>query len=257
MFGYTTLAVEAPLIITAVVSIVAGLIVGIAIKFWLEKTRRTTFEKELNAERAAAEAEAAKIIAQGEANAKSEAIAHREKFDNETAQTRKELKSDEASLSKRKDLLDQKFETLNSKERSLQATDKAVREKEKSLVEKDQHLNELVARQKTQLLKIADLSREQARDELFQRIEKDMEQECAVLIQKRLDEAKETADIEGREIVISSIQRYAAEHTYDSTISTVDIPSDDMKGRVIGREGRNIRAFEKVTGVDVIVDDTP
>jgi ribonuclease Y len=84
-----------------------------------------------------------------------------------------------------------------------------------------------------------------------------MEQECGLLIQKRLQEAKENADVEAREIVVSAIQRYAADHTYESTVSTVDIPSDDMKGRVIGREGRNIRAFEKATGVDVIVDDTP
>jgi len=84
-----------------------------------------------------------------------------------------------------------------------------------------------------------------------------MEKETAKIIERRLNEARETSEAQAREIIISAIQRYAADHTTDSTVSTVDIPSDDMKGRVIGREGRNIRAFEKATGVDVIVDDTP
>jgi len=118
-------------------------------------------------------------------------------------------------------------------------------------------LNELVAQQKSQLLKVANLSPEEAKDLLLNRIEKDMERESAQLIQRRLEEARESADGQAREIIISAIQRYAAEQTCESTVSTVDIPSDEMKGRVIGREGRNIRAFEKATGVDVIVDDTP
>ena len=120
MYGYQVLATDIglPQIITGGVCLFLGLAGGIIICNWLKKAGRVTFEKELKAERAAAEAEAAKIIAQGEAGAKSEAIARREQFDKETAETRRELKKDESSLSKRKDALDQKFETLNSKERS-------------------------------------------------------------------------------------------------------------------------------------------
>jgi ribonuclease Y len=98
---------------------------------------------------------------------------------------------------------------------------------------------------------------EEARRQLLEQVEKDMEQETARLVDRRLDEAREQAETEAREIILQAIQRYAAEHTSETTVSAVDIPSDDMKGRVIGREGRNIRAFEKATGVDVIVDDTP
>jgi len=98
---------------------------------------------------------------------------------------------------------------------------------------------------------------DQARETLLSQVEKDMEQETSHLISRRLDEARETSEQQAREVIVTAIQRYASDHTSDRTVSTVDIPSDDMKGRVIGREGRNIRAFEKATGVDVIVDDTP
>jgi len=101
------------------------------------------------------------------------------------------------------------------------------------------------------------MSVDEARNVLLTRLSEEMEKEAAELIERTITDARETAEKKSREIVVTAIQRYAAEHTCDTTVSTVDIPNDDMKGRVIGREGRNIRAFEKATGVDVIVDDTP
>jgi ribonuclease Y len=223
----------------------------------LDKIRRVKTEKELATLRLAAEAEAQKIIAQAESQAKTEFIKNREKFDAETETKRDELRTEEKRLSKREDIVDQKLETLNTKERMLDAAENALSEREKALAAKDRHLNEVIAQQKSQLLKVANLSMEEAKNLLLARIEKDMEKESAQLIQKSLEQARETAESQAREIIISAIQRYAAEHTCDSTVATVDIPSDEMKGRVIGREGRNIRAFEKATGMDVIVDDTP
>jgi len=241
----------------AIAGCLAGVLAGFALRFWVEKSRRAATDKELQAARLASEAEAQKILAQAEAKAKSEFIARREQFDKETEDTRQELRAEEKRLAKRADLVDQKLETLNTKERMVDAAEKGVLEKEKALAAKDRHLNELIGHQKSQLLKVANLSMEEAQGMLLQRVEKDMEHETAQLIQKRLEEAQDSAETQAREIVVSAIQRYAADHTCDSTVSTVDIPSDDMKGRVIGREGRNIRAFEKATGVDVIVDDTP
>ncbi len=237
---------------TIVGVIVAGLVVWI-----LGRARVSSTEKAVDAMKTAAEADAQKIIAQAEVNAKSELIRMREKFDTETNSTRQELRSEEKRMAKRSDMIDQKLETLNSKERTLESAEKAINEREKSLANKDRHLNELIAHQKSQLLKVANLSEEEARKQLLQQVEHEMEGETAELIQKRLTEAQESAEDQAREIIISSIQRYAGEHTSETTVSTVDIPSDEMKGRVIGREGRNIRAFEKATGVDVIVDDTP
>ncbi len=223
----------------------------------LERARRRRTEQELDALRRSAEIEAENIIAKAESEAKSEFIRQREQFDGETKAARQELRAEEKRLAKREDLIDQKLETLHSKERTLEAAQNAINEREKGLAGKDKQLNELIARQKSQLLKVANMSTDEARQVLLGQVEKDMEREIAEFISKRIEEARETADTQSREIIITAIQRYAAEHTCESTVSSVDIPSDDMKGRVIGREGRNIRAFEKATGVDVIVDDTP
>lgn len=115
----------------------------------------------------------------------------------------------------------------------------------------------MLARQKNQLLKITAMSVEEAKEILLKRLEEECEHEMSALIARKFEETNETVVEKSREIISTAIQRYAAEHTCEVTVSTVEIPSDDMKGRIIGREGRNIRAFEKATGVDVIVDDTP
>jgi ribonuclease Y len=244
-------------VVLLLVGIALGGGIAAGVILLLKRTRQTSFERELETRKAAAVAEAQKTVAQAEAQAKSEFIRRREQFDAETESTRQELRAEEKRLSKREDMTDQKLDTLNTKERMLETAEKAITEREKSLIAKDRQLNELIAQQKSQLLKVANLSTEEAKELLLARVEKDMEKETAQLIQRKLEEARETAEAQAREIIVSAIQRYAAEHTCDTTVSTVDIPSDDMKGRVIGREGRNIRAFEKATGVDVIVDDTP
>ena len=229
----------------------------VAVMKVLEKSRRASAYKELEAAKVASEAEAQKIIAQAKAEAQGEFIQRRDKFDKETETTRNELRSEEKRLSKREDMVDHKLDTLNAKERMLDTGEKALTEREKSLAVKDRQLNDLIAQQKAQLLKVANLSMDEAKGIVLEQVEKEMERETAQLIERRLEEARETSEAQAREIIVSSIQRYAAEHTSERTVSTVDIPSDDMKGRIIGREGRNIRAFEKATGVDVIVDDTP
>jgi ribonuclease Y len=244
-------------IVMIVLAALIGGAIGFGVMKWVQHVRRATLLQEQNAARLTAEAEAQKILAKAETDAKSEFIRRKEQFDSETETARQELRSEEKRIAKREDLLDQKLESLTAKERVLEASEKAVAEREKSLVAKDRQLNDLIAQEKTELLRVSNLTMDQAKDMLLGRIEKDMEREASQLIEKRLEEARDTAETQAREIIITSIQRYAAEHTSDSTVSAVDIPSDDMKGRVIGREGRNIRAFEKATGVDVIVDDTP
>ena len=259
MDAYVTLLAQGSPLTTTQLLISAVMLVvltGLAMKL-VDWSRRASANKAMAAGEAAAEAQAQKIVAQAEAEAKSKLIEQREQFDRETEGARKEFRTEEKRLAKREDLIDQKLETLNTKERMLDTGQKALAEREKSLANKDRHFNELIAQHKGQLLKVAQLSMDEARAMLLERVEKDMEQETGELIQRRIEDAKDKADVEAREIIVTAIQRYAAEHTAEATVSTVDIPSDDMKGRVIGREGRNIRAFEKATGVDVIVDDTP
>ncbi len=242
---------------TALIGVIVLFVATVTVVLLMQRTRKASFEKELAMRRAASEAEAAKIVAQASAAAEQENVARRERFDKQTQSTRDELRAEEKRLSKRADLADQKLETLQSKERMVTTAQNALVERERGLATKDRQLSDLIAHQKSQLLKVANLTEEQAREQLLQRIEKDMEHDVAAIVQGKIDQANEAGEKEAREIIVHAIQRYAADQTCESTVSTVDISSDDAKGRVIGREGRNIRAFEKATGVDVIVDDTP
>jgi ribonucrease Y len=197
------------------------------------------------------------IRQKGELEAKAELVRRSEKFEREATEIRNELRESERRLAKREDNMERKLEALAGKERAVDTANRRLVEQEKALGVRDKQLTDTIAQQKAQLLKVANMSMEEARELLLQRIEKEVEKDAANLIEKRYNDAKEQAANKAREIIITTIQRYAAEHTSDYTVSTVDIPNDEMKGRVIGREGRNIRAFEKATGVDVIVDDTP
>ncbi|MFQ6048540.1 MAG: Rnase Y domain-containing protein, partial [Phycisphaerae bacterium] len=240
-----------------VLAVLAGIVGTYGVLHVLGKAKRAAAEREAQHVLEQARSEASRIVKQAEVDAKAEFIRRTEQFERDTAQTRNELRQIERRLSKREDNLEKKLDTLATKERSLELSDRQLRERAKAVEAKDKQLGETLAQQRAQLLRIAGMSQEEARATLLSKLEAELEQEAAGLIERRITEARETAEKKAREIIVTAIQRYAAEHTCDSTISTVDIPSDDMKGRVIGREGRNIRAFEKATGVDVIVDDTP
>jgi ribonuclease Y len=192
-----------------------------------------------------------------EVEAKAEFYKRKEEFDRECTAVRNELRETERRLEKREDTLDQKLETLNTKERTLENRDKAVARRESVIAQNEKESAELLAKHKEELLRIGRMSESDARDGLMKRLEMEMEQDIGTFIQKKLAAAGEEAESKAREILTTAIQRYAAGHTAETTTAAVDIPGDEMKGRIIGREGRNIRAFEKATGVDVIVDDTP
>jgi len=245
---------EIALIFVAGLGLVVGTVVAMKL---LERGRRATLEKEFRALEAAAEAEAKRTVAEAKASAEAEYISRRERFDEETRATRTELRSEEKRLSKREDLIDQKLETLHARERINESAQQALKEREDALAAKDRQLNDLIAQQRTQLMRISGFSEEQARQMVLERLEREMEQETAEIVRQKLDLARETAEQEAREVIVRAVERYAADQTVEATVASVEIPSDDVKGRVIGREGRNIRAFEKATGVDVIVDDTP
>jgi ribonuclease Y len=189
--------------------------------------------------------------------ARQEQLRHKEQFEREHEKERQELKTLEQRLTKREDTLDRKLDTLAMKEKHLDELEARLTRRDKNVAEKEQQLDQSLKEQKERLLQIAALSQEQAKELLLRRVEDECRQEAGALVQKITEQAQEEAKDKSRQIIIQAIQRYAAEHTSDHTVSTVTIPSDDMKGRVIGREGRNIRSFEKATGVDVIIDDTP
>ncbi|HYO11436.1 MAG TPA: ribonuclease Y [Tepidisphaeraceae bacterium] len=192
-----------------------------------------------------------------ELSARQQQLKLKEQFERENDSARKKLEELEARLTKREDVLDRKLDTLSVKERNLDNLEVKVSNREKQVEVKEQQLDGLLREQRERLLQIANLSQEQAKEMLLRRIEDESKREAGLIIQRVTEQAQEEAKDKSRQIILQAIQRYAAEQTADHTVSSVTIPSDDMKGRVIGREGRNIRSFEKTTGVDVIIDDTP
>lgn len=222
-------------------------------------SQQKRLDAQQESERIIAEARqrADQLVQEAKVEAKEEHIRLREQFEKESANTRNELKELERRIVKREDVLDRKVEDVANKEKEVKAKAKELEQTEKGLEAKHARLDQTLKEQKDTLLRITGMSTDEARDLLLKRLERELEQETAELIEQKTDQAKEIAEEKARNIIIQAIQRYAAEQTCEGTVSTVEIPSDDMKGRVIGREGRNIRAFEKATGVDVIVDDTP
>jgi ribonuclease Y len=178
-------------------------------------------------------------------------------MDREADEARTARHEMERRLEKRGDLLDQKLELLTVRERELEAVGKAQALRTIELDRSRAELDGLLAEQRATLHRLSGLGADEARDFLLHRLEEELQRELGHLVQKHEQQLKETCQARARDVLVTCIQRYAATHTADTTTSTIDIPSDDMKGRIIGREGRNIRAFEKATGVDVIVDDTP
>jgi ribonuclease Y len=204
---------------------------------------------------AATEAEASRQRI--ELEAEKRAAKRRDELDKEIAEAQAELKKDQTRLAKREDTLDRKLEKITETENRLEQRDTALREAEAQAESDRAELDRLTGEMKQRLEQISGLTEEQAREQFFAEVRADADHEAATLTKEILEEAESQARSRSREITLQAIQRFAAEHVADSTVRTVRIPSDDMKGRIIGREGRNIRALERATGVDILVDDTP
>ncbi len=232
---------------------------ALVLAFLLIFGRRERAARQAEAQRILAEAEekAAARLKAAEVEAQKMALEAMERFEQETAETRNELRAAEKRLDKREDTLVKKEDVLATKERKLEAEQARLAEEARALAEKSAQIDGLLAQQRAELLRIARLTPEQAKALCLRQIEREVEKEAGQLVERIISNAEDNAREKARYIVVSAIQRYAAEHTCETVVATVDVPSDEMKGRVIGREGRNIRAFEKATGVTVIVDDTP
>ena len=181
----------------------------------------------------------------------------RSALDTEIADARSEIKKDQARLEKREDNLDSKLDQVAERQTKLDEIRSLLDTQTKELDEAQESLKGRVGELKKRLEEVSGMSTEQAKNQLLEEIRQDTEHDANELIQQIVDEATQNARAKSREITLQAIQRYAGEHVAESTVRTVRIASDDMKGRVIGREGRNIRALEQATGVDILVDDTP
>ena len=212
--------------------------------------------------------EAERIIKDAELRARDDAFRKREEASREFDTARNEIRQLERRLEKREQNLETQQTENAEKKRQLEVAqkktveqkelfEKRAKEIETHFEQRNRELDVILAEQTKKLHTVAALTREEAEKLLLDRLQVELAEEVAKRIRKSNEQLQLTVDTKAREILATCVQRYAASHTADATVSTVDIPSDDMKGRIIGREGRNIRAFEKATGVDVIVDDTP
>ena len=236
---------------------VLGLICGVGGLLIYNKIRLRTTRDQVEALLAQASREAEDVRKRAELHGKEESLRRREAFDLEVEDARKGFREQEKRLEKRADLLDQKLELINKKERDFESVQRYLSEQQDEVTKRNLEVRQLLVEQRETLHRVAQLNQDEARELLLRRLTDELSHEVGGLILKHDQMLRDTTVAKAREILATAIQRYAASHTAETTVSTVDIPSDDMKGRIIGREGRNIRAFEKATGVDVIVDDTP
>ncbi len=247
--------------IGAGIALVAGLLVGFLIGFLI---RKMLTEREIGSIdqlavkiREEAQKEAATIKKEAAIEAKEQLYQEKTKLEQEAKERRAELTSLEKKLDRREEQLDKRQQDVEQLEKENNTLAKQLDRRSKDLEKKDAELNDLIQEQRGQLEKISGLTSDEAKELLLRSLEGDVRRESARIIKQITDEAKEKANREARRIITTTMQRGCTEYVNESTVSTVALPSDDIKGRIIGREGRNIRAFESLTGVNLIIDDTP
>jgi ribonuclease Y len=241
---------------TAVAAVVA-LVVGLGIGWFLERQIRGAAYQKRDEILAQAQRDADNVRKAQELAGKEELLSRREELEKELNHARDELRDQERRLDRRETTLDEQQQDIAKKERMLEITQRKLAERGEAVEARDVELQQVLKQQQDQLYKISGLSPQSAQDTLLARLNTELRNETGAVILKHEQELKANCDKMAREIIGMAVQRYAASHTSETTVSSVDIPNDELKGRIIGREGRNIRAFEKATGVDVIVDDTP
>jgi len=196
-------------------------------------------------------------LREAEIAAKEKLLQARTEFESVSRKRRSELEALERRLTQKEDTLDKRTDELGKRDKELGQLDRAVTAREKGLEKKESDLDRMFAEERTKLEQIAGLTAQQARDELIRLLEDDARIEAAHIVKRIEDEAREQANKQAQRIIGMAVQRSASDYVSETTVSVVMLPSDEMKGRIIGREGRNIRALEMATGVDLIVDDTP
>lgn len=241
----------------SILSVIVGLFIGVVLKaFYDKKTKESTYNK-VDKILAEGRKEADKIKRDALFEAKEEINKLKNDADEEVEKKRKEAKDIEERIFQREKNSDRREELLQKREESLDLRDAKILELQQEIQVERVKLEELKQEQITELSKISGLKKEDAKKEIFKRVEEEMSLEIAEYINEMEEEAEEQVEEKAKGLLITSMERFAADVTNERTVSVVNIPSDEMKGRIIGREGRNIRTLEAVTGVDLIIDDTP
>ena len=242
-----------PTILALIVGLTIGVITVLVIVFLYNKHSETKAQKLIKQ----AQKEADKSRRDALLEIKEESYKLKQQTEKEIKERKSELKEQEDRLMQREANLDKREEMLQNRDSLLDKKDNSLIAKQKELQEKDAKMDELLKQEMEQLESIAKFSKEKAHDLIMKRVEQDMALEIADYIKEEEAKAKLVANDRAKQLLVGSMQRYANDVTNEQTVSTITLPNDEMKGRLIGREVRNIRTIEAVTGVDLIIDDTP
>ena len=241
----------------SILTLVIGFFVGFLVVFIISVIRNNQNENKANKLIEDAKKEADKHKRDSLMELKEESYRLKQETDREIKEKKAEMKDTESRLMQRESSLDKREEMLQKRDTTLDEKENNLLAKQKEIQEKELKMDELLKQELAELEKIAKFSKEKAHDLIMKRVEDDMAKEIVDYIKEQERKAKLEAQRLAKQIIVSSMERYAEDVASEQTVSTIDLPSDEMKGRLIGREGRNIRTIESVTGVDLIIDDTP
>lgn len=236
-----------------ILGVVGGYVVARNLLLQKQSQARQTAEDIVNQ----AHKEADNIKKEKLLEAKEENQILREQTEAELRERRSELQRQETRLLQKEENLERKSDLLDKKDEILEQKESKIEEKQQQVDAKESSVQTLIMKHEQELERISGLTQEEAINEQLQRVEEELSQDIAVLVKEKEKEAKEKVDKTAKELLATAVQRLAADHTSESTVSVVNLPNDEMKGRIIGREGRNIRTLETLTGIDLIIDDTP
>lgn len=234
-----------------------GAALSFALLWWRDRRLKLARARELQALREQAQAEAEILKREATAAAQKETLRYREEMEQSFAEHRAERAESERRLSEREGLINLQLARLMEAEKTLQEQRDTLQARAQVLEEQEKQIAELARQRREQLQQLAALSEAEARQQFLKTVEQEALRDANTLARHIVEEAKISAEDKARQIISVAIQRYASEHTFQNSTAAIALPNDEIKGRIIGREGRNIRAFEAATGVTILVDDTP
>ncbi len=245
----------------ALIGSILGILLGIVLTVIYFKRGLSSQQNQLQDDIQKAEAENAKLLGEAQKNAENRKrdllLQAKEEISKARVELERDVRERKQELAKERNRLDQKEETLDKKISNIEVKESEIENIRKEIAVTQQKAKELEAKKETELEKISGLSIQEARSLVLEAAEREYSHDMATMLKQMEEKTKAEADKVAKDIIVSSIQRYASDYVSEVTVSVVSLPSDEMKGRIIGREGRNIRAIETITGVDLIIDDTP
>ena len=244
-------------VVFSILLVVIGLVIGVVVSYIINYFRNSLVSKKAEAMINQAKKEIEKLKRDAAIEQKEEAHRLKMDLDKEIREKKADLNENENRLLQREANLDKRDEMFQKRENTLDERENKLSEKQEEIQNEKSKVEEIKKEQLDLLEKISGFSKSKARDLVMSKVKESMTKEISEYIRERENEAKLVADSKARELIVTSMQRYAADIASDQTVTVVDLPNDEMKGRIIGREGRNIRTIEAITGVDLIIDDTP